>query len=149
MFQKRVLVFWAVVFLVSASAFSWVETERVKLGVIIEGTTFITSGALAGKVAFIDDWNIYVNLLTGPEKLFGRQDTLRTIAKGHRLSQPGRLRGQFYPDGYQQLQRAFLGINLRFIGQKNRGPRLKLASLRGRHSNNQRPVPGRYSYPVS
>ena len=78
MFQKKVLVFWAVVFLVSASAFSWVETERVKLGVIIEGTTFITSGTLAGKVAFIDDWDIYVNDLAGGayEKLFSVDRTL-------------------------------------------------------------------------
>ncbi len=78
MSSKKGWAFCVVVFLAWSSAFGWVETERVKLGVLIEGTTFITSGPLAGKAAFIDDWNVYVNDLRGGayEKLFSVDRTL-------------------------------------------------------------------------
>ncbi|MGE5358623.1 MAG: hypothetical protein ACM3NQ_06350 [Bacteroidales bacterium] len=72
MFQKKLLVFCGVLFLASASAFSWEITERYRLGAMVEGTTFIDSGSLAGKVAFVDGWSVYVNDLNGGEyeKLF-------------------------------------------------------------------------------
>ncbi len=40
-------------------------TERSRLGAVIEGVTYISSGPLAGRVAFLDCWGIYTCDLIG------------------------------------------------------------------------------------
>jgi hypothetical protein len=42
-----------------------IAKEKCKLGTMIEGTTYISSGNLAGKVAFIDGWSVYINDMIG------------------------------------------------------------------------------------
>jgi hypothetical protein len=47
------------------SAFGQEVTERSRLGAVIEGAAYISSGALAGRVAFMDCWCIYTCDLAG------------------------------------------------------------------------------------
>jgi len=69
---KKALVFCGILFLVFVAAFGWEVKEKYRLGNMIEGTTYISSGNLAGKVAFIDGWSVYINDMIGGgyEKLF-------------------------------------------------------------------------------
>lgn len=72
MFLKKGLAFCGICLLSCTFVLSQELTERSRLGPNIEGTTYISSGSLAGKVAFIDCWSVYVSDLTSGnyEKLF-------------------------------------------------------------------------------
>jgi len=69
---RKALFVWGFCLLTLISAFGQEVTERSRLGAAIEGVTYISSGSLAGHVAFIDCWGVYVcDLLgVGYEKIF-------------------------------------------------------------------------------
>lgn len=65
MLIRKALLVCGLCLLTLISAFGQEVTERSRLGAVIEGVTYIGSGSLAGRVAFIDCWGIYVNDLIG------------------------------------------------------------------------------------
>jgi len=69
---KKSLWVWGLLLGMVIPAFGQDVTERSRLGSAIEGVTYISSGSLAGHVALIDCWGVYVCDLTGGgyEKLF-------------------------------------------------------------------------------
>lgn len=73
--NKRVFLSGAVLCLLgllATSAVGYELTERYRLGAVVESLAYVNSGPLAGKVAFIDGWTVYVSDLQrgGYEKLF-------------------------------------------------------------------------------
>jgi hypothetical protein len=102
---KKALVFWGILFLTFASAFGWEVREKYKLGPMIEGMTLITSGALAGRVAFLDGFGVYVNDLEGGsyEKLFSMEKINFTITpRGIVYIGQGEFEGNFLFSGYDR-----------------------------------------------
>jgi hypothetical protein len=69
---KKTLWVWGLCLWALNPAVAQELTERSRLGSVIEGATYISSGGLAGHVAIVDCWGVYVCDLIGGgyEKLF-------------------------------------------------------------------------------
>jgi len=58
--KKLFLTVTAAAFLL-ATVFGYEVTERCRLGAVVESITYISNGPLAGKVALVDGWSVYIH----------------------------------------------------------------------------------------